>query len=91
MKSPYESRLFCTLVSTMCVWFIYKDWTESHKLYFMNLIIFLCTTYLALHKKKTTEVSESTCIKTEDSSEKKTSLEEFNTHKELQLTQTFKK
>lgn len=92
MKSPYESRFFCSVVSLACTWFIYTDFRDNHKINILNLIFFLCTTYLALHKKKTAENQTSFYnTKNNCSIEKQTDINEFDEEKELQLSRTFKK
>lgn len=92
MKSPYENRLFCGVVSLACSWFIYTDFRDNHKINILNLIMFLCTTYLALYKKK---IDAETTILPENkktiSLDKKTDISEFDEEKELQLSKTFRK
>lgn len=92
MKSPYESRLFCSFVSLACAWFIYTDFRDNHKINILNLIMFLCTTYLALDKKKI-EINQTSLNEKNKNTilEKKTDMTEFDEEKELQLSKTFRK
>ena len=86
MKSPYESRLFCSIISLACAWFLFVDFRDNQKINFLNLIMFICTTYLALHKKKKSIEELKTEIKPVE--KKEISIDE---DKDLQLTQIFKK
>ena len=86
MKSPYESRLFCSIISLAYAWFLFVDFRDNQKINFLNLIMFICTTYLALHKKKKSIEELKTEIKPVD--KKEISLDE---DKDLQLTHIFKK
>jgi len=92
MKNPYESRLFCGFVSVACAWFIYTDFRDNHKINILNLIMFLCTTYLALHKKKI-KIQEDDLLKKKEtiSIEKNTDISDFDEEKELKLNKIFKK
>ena len=86
MKSPYESRIFCSLVSMACMWFLYTDFRDNNKINILNLIMFLCTTYLAFNKRQKIHNLQ----KNFNSSVKK-KLDIIDEDKELQLTKTFKK
>lgn len=52
MKSPYENRYFCAIIALACAWFMFTDYRDNQKINIINLTMFICTSYLALHKKK---------------------------------------
>lgn len=52
MKSPYENRWFCAFIALSCAWFMFTDYRDNEKINIINLMFFICTTYLALSKKK---------------------------------------
>ncbi len=52
MKSPFENRWFCAFFSLICAWFLFTDYSDNEKINIVNLMFFICSTYLALVKKK---------------------------------------
>lgn len=89
MKSIFENRLFCTIMSLACAWFMYQDLIEYSKINILNLIYLVGFTFLTFHKNKKVATTTENHFTNTKTSEKK-SLE-LNPEDELQLTNTFKK
>lgn len=76
MKSPFQYRWFCFVVSLMSAYFLYIDLTKDNKVNLLNLLWFIGSTYLFFFNKK----------------EYKSNLvKEKNDIDELKILNTFKK
>lgn len=84
MKSPFENRFFCSMISLLSAWCIFTDFKNHHGINIVNFLFFFCSTYLALHKKKKPESNHSECTK-------KTDFSEYSNQHDLILNTLFKR
>ena len=79
MKTPYEKRWFCILISVIFGYFIYIDFQTHHTFNFLNVLILGCSTFLSFCPEKKKEIFY------------KPSLPKPNAENDLKITNTFKK
>lgn len=92
MKNIFDNRWFCFGMSLACAWFMYQDFSEHSKINILNLLYFICFTFLALYRKKPTiQSSGSQTNNLHITTNKKDFLTDINEEQELKLTKTFKK
>ncbi len=77
MKSPFQYKWFCFVISLMSAYFIYIDLTKDNKVNFLNLLWFIGSTYLFF------------CHKSEKYN--KNLIVKKNENNELKIQETFKK
>lgn len=48
MKSPFENRWFCFIISGLTAYCLMTDWQDFHTINILNLVIFFLSTFLSL-------------------------------------------
>lgn len=97
MKSPYKNRWFCAVFSVVLTYFLIEGWNTNHKINILNLMLFICTTFLALHPNKGTsdkfapEDKEKKNLCSSILEETPLDLQSIQDNADLKLTDTFKK